>query len=110
LLPSRLSEDQLRQVIRAASNKEEGTSFLYGDQLFAKLGKHGVAIQDLLWVCKTWEVLRTVKWDGHAWRYRIEGMNVDGKWMAVVVAVYRTPPTVVAVTGFRFPRGKRKSS
>jgi hypothetical protein len=45
---------------------------------------------------------------GGAWRYRIEGPNRDGKWMAVVLSVNDPDAEVVAIAGFRFARGKTK--
>lgn len=104
----RLSEGQLREALLAALNGEFGAKFILQEGLFDKLEAHGVSDLDLLHVCKSWQVLRESSWDGSAWRYRIEGDNLDGKWMAVVLAVYINPIIAVAITGFQFSRGRRK--
>lgn len=97
-----LSEADLRKVIAKA---RRGGGFLYSPQLFEKLGRHGVSVQDLLYVSEHWELIRTTRLVHGEWRYRIEGPNLDGKWMAVVLSV-KGPSAVVAITGFRFARGK----
>lgn len=99
-----LSEPELRQVIEAARGAGE---LLYSSRLFEKLVKHGVSIQDLLYICQHWELIRTTRWAHGEWRYRIEGPTLDGKWMAAVVSV-KTSTSVVVITGFRFARGKKK--
>jgi len=106
--PSRLGAEQLREVIVAALNSEFRAKFIFQDDLFDKLQGHGVSDLDLLHVCRNWQRLHGSSWDGTAWRYRIEGDNLDGKWMAVVLAVYVNPILVVAITGFQFSRGRRK--
>ena len=103
MLPRRLSEAELRKVITEARNSD---SFLYSHQLFEKLAKHGVSVQDLLHVSDHWEVMRSTRLVQGEWRYRLEGPNLDGKWMAVVLCV-KGPSSVVAITGFRFARGKK---
>lgn len=102
--PDQLSEADLRKVI---ANARRGNGFLYSPQLFEKLARHGVSIQDLLHVSEHWELIRTTRWAQGEWRYRIEGLNLDEKWMAVVLSV-KGPSSVVAITGFRFARGKTK--
>ncbi len=72
------------------------------------LHPYGITIVDLLHVCEHWELIRSVRWAGGTWRYRIEGPNSDGKWMAVVLSVKDSDAEVVAITGFRFARGKTK--
>lgn len=101
--PDQLSEADLRKVI---TNARRGNGFLYSPQLFEKLARHGVSIQDLLHVSDHWELIRSTRWVHGEWRYRIEGPNLDGKWMAVVLSV-KGPSSVVAITGFRFARGKK---
>ena len=102
--PEPLAEPELRQVIEAARGAGE---LLYSSRLFDKLAKHGVSIQDLLHICRHWELIRTTRWVQSEWRYRIEGPTLDGKWMAAVVSV-KTSSSVVVITGFRFARGKKK--
>lgn len=105
-----LSQEDLRQAIQQALNNKDGARFMYDPgKLLEKLEKHGVSIQDLLCVCRGWEVLQSTRWDGGTWRYRIEGYNSDKKWMAAVLSVMVNPTVVVAITGFRFSRGGRKS-
>lgn len=87
------------------ANARKGDGFLYSPQLFEKLARHGVSIQDLLYVSEHWELIRITRRVHGEWRYRIEGPNLDGKWMAVVLSV-KGPSAVVAITGFRFARGK----
>ncbi len=99
---NQLSETDLRKAIASA---RRGDGFLYSPQLFEKLALHGVSIQDLLYVSEHWELIRSTRWVYGEWRYRIEGPNLDGKWMAVVLSV-KGPSAVVAITGFRFARGK----
>ena len=103
--PLQLSEAELRKVIRRALHQGE---LIYGNLLLEKLAGHGVTMVDLLHVCEHWELIRSVRWAGEAWRYRIEGPNSDGKWMAVVLSVKDPDVEVVAITGFRFARGKTK--
>jgi uncharacterized DUF497 family protein len=103
LLPPELSEAELRKVIVQA---RRGDSFLYSPRLFEKLARHGVSIQDLLYVSDHWEVLRSTRLVQGEWRYRLEGPNLDDKWMAVVLSVKETA-SVIAITGFRFARGKK---
>ncbi len=106
--PASLSEDNLRKTILAALDNENEARFIYGDKLFEKLQKHGVSIQDLVYVCRNWEVLRTTRWQRRCWRYRVEGCNLENKWMAVVVAVIPAAKNVIAITGFLFIRGRKK--
>jgi hypothetical protein len=103
--PKQLSEAELRKVIGRALYQGE---LIYGSTLMEKLASHGVTMVDLLHVCGHWELIRSVRWAGGAWRYRIEGPNSDGKWMAVVLSVKDPDAEVVAITGFRFARGKTK--
>lgn len=103
--PKQHSEAELRKVIGRVLHQGE---LIYGGTLLKKLASHGVTMVDLLHVCEHWELIRTVRWAGGAWRYRIEGPNSDGKWMAVVLSVKDSDAEVVAITGFRFARGKTK--
>lgn len=103
--PSPISEAELRKAIGRALHQGE---FVYGSTLLEKLASHGVTMVDLLHVCEHWELIRSVRWAGGAWRYRIEGPNSDGKWMAVVLSAKDPDAEVVAITGFRFARGKTK--
>lgn len=105
-----LNEKDLRRIIDDALNEKNGARFIYDPTtLLNKLEKHGVSIQDLLCVCRGWDVLRSFRWQRKAWRYRIEGYNSDKKWMAAVLSITSNPTVVVAITGFRFSRGRRKS-
>ncbi|MGH7146656.1 MAG: hypothetical protein ACREIJ_01975 [Nitrospiraceae bacterium] len=101
---SQLSEADLRRVFEKALSSAEG--FLYSPKLFEKLERHGVSIQDLLHVCRHWELIRSTRWQYGEWRYRVEGANLDGKWMAAVVSV-KGPTSILVITGFRFARGKK---
>lgn len=83
-------------------------ALVYGASLFEKLARRGVTVLDLLNVCRRWEVLRSTRFEYGEWRYRIEGPNLDGKWMAVVLSVRPDPPRAVAITAFRFARGRRR--
>ena len=106
--PGFLSIDALRKVIKAALDNAGNARFRYGINLFGKLQRHGVSIQDLLYVCHQWQILRSIKWQRGAWRYKIEGDNCDGRWMAVVLAIIMNHNDVVAITGFLFTRGRNK--
>jgi len=101
--PDPLSETDLRRVFAKALSSPDG--LVYSPKLFEKLGRHGVSIHDLLHVCRNWELIRSTRWQYGEWRYRVEGLNLDGKWMAVVVSV-KSPSSILAITGFRFARGK----
>ena len=103
--PPQLSGAELRKVIGRALQQGE---LIYGSTLLEKLAGHGVTMVDLLHVCEHWELIRTVRWVDGEWRYRIEGPNSDGKWMAVVLSVNDPDAEVVAITGFRFAQGKTK--
>ena len=103
----KLGDDELRPIIEGALTEKDGAKFVYQPELFDKLEKHRVTIQDLLHVCRNWEILQDVRWDGVSWRYKICGWNCDNKWMAVVLAI-NNHSNVVAITGFRFSRGRRK--
>ena len=83
----KLGDDELRPIIEGALTEKDGAKFVYQPELFEKLEKHKVTIQDLLHVCRNWEILQDVRWDGVSWRYKICGYNCDNKWMAVVLAV-----------------------
>lgn len=108
-IPQSLSEEDLRQAIEHALNNINGAKFIYDpEKLLEKLEKHGVSIQDLLCVCRGWEVFRSTRWERGTWRYRIEGYNSDKKWMAAVLSVTVNPTVVVAITGFRYSKGRRK--
>ena len=102
----RLGCEELRRVIEKALAEKDGATFVYQPELFEKLEKHGVTIQDVIHVCRGWEVLRDVRRDGVSWCYKICGWNCDKKWMAVVLAV-NNHSDVIAITGFRFSRGRR---
>jgi len=102
--PEPLSEADLRRVFAKTLSGLEG--LLYSPKLFEKLERHGVSIQDLLHVCRHWELIRSTRWQYGEWRYRVEGPNLDGKWMAAVVSV-KSPSSILAITGFRFARGKK---
>jgi hypothetical protein len=105
--PPALSEAELRTAIEDAIAGRKGM-FLYDPKHVAK---HNVSIQDILHVCHTWTAM-TVQWDQKyvGWRYLIEGLNLSEKWMRVVIAVNTFPSdAVVAVTGFRYSRGKKKT-
>ena len=104
--PVPLSVDALRKVIKAALDNQGKARFRYGVNLFEKLQGHGVSIQDLLYVCHQWQILRSMRWQKGAWRYRIEGDNCNGQWMAAVVAIWRDD--VIAITGFGFTKGRNK--
>lgn len=107
--PSPLTDNELRGAISSAINNEGGAKFVYDpDVLLPKLERHGVSIQDLLCICQSWVWRRETRWDKNTWRYKIEGEDLDGHWMAVVIAVYTNPVKCVAVTGFRVSRGRRK--
>ena len=106
ILMLRLGCEELRRVIEKALAGKDGAKFVYQSELFEKLKKHGVTIQDVLHVCRGWEVLHDVRRDGVSWRYKICGWNCDDKWMAVVLAV-NDHSDVIAITGFRFSRGRR---
>ncbi|MEO6665685.1 MAG: hypothetical protein ABIO65_02775 [Nitrospiria bacterium] len=82
-------------------------ALVYGASLFEKLARRGVSVLDLLHVCRRWEVLRSTRFEYGEWRYRIEGPNLDGKWMAVVLSVQPEPVRAVAITAFRFARGRK---
>lgn len=52
----------------------------------------------------------TPEWDEkyNCWRYVLEGPNLNAKWMRVVVAHNTVPAEqFVAITGFRYSRGKK---
>lgn len=102
----KLEDEELRRIIEDALAEKDGAKFVYQPELFDKLEKHRATIQDLLHVCRKWEVLQDVRWDGVSWRYKICGWNCDNKWMAVVLAI-NDRSNVVAITGFRFSRGRR---
>jgi len=101
----RLKPELLRKAIENALEEKDGAKFYYQPRLFEKLERHGVTMQDLLHICRTWEVLHRVQRDGASWRYKIGGWNCDHKWMAVVLAV-NDHANIVAITGFRFSRGE----
>lgn len=105
--PAPLSDDVLRQAILDAIANTGGAKFVFADGLYEKLAVRGVSDQDLLCVCRQWERVTARTWDKLSWRYRIEGENLDGHWMSVVVAVSTTQSTIVAITAFRFSRGRR---
>lgn len=107
MLPSvpPLTEPDLRRVIDRALAHEG--RFVYGARIFEKLATHGVSMVDLVHVCRHWEVLRSTRFDYGEWRYRIEGPNTDGKWMAVVLSIQPAPERAVAITAFQFARGRK---
>jgi hypothetical protein len=107
--PAQLTEAALREAIENAIN-ERGAIFAYAPDLFKKLQKHNVSIQDLLHICRAWTVLGEARWDDNydGWRYRIEGINLNGKWMAGVLAVNINPQMIVAFTGYRLSPKRRK--
>lgn len=100
-----LTATELRRVLDQVLSREG--ALVYGASLFEKLARRGVTVLDLLNVCRRWEVLRSTRFEYGEWRYRIEGPNLDGKWMAVVLSVRPDPPRAVAITAFRFARGRR---
>ena len=106
--PDPLSDDALRRAILAAIDNEAGARFIYDEKLVAKLQKRAVSLQDVLCVCRSWQWRRSTEWDNSTWRYRIEGENLNGHLMSVVLAVYTNPIVCVAVTGFRCSRGRGK--
>jgi len=109
LHPQYLSDAELKRVIVAALNNDDGAKFTYNpEELLPKLEKHGVSIQDLIHVCRNWVWVRERKWDSSTWRYVVEGENLDGRWMRVVIATYTNPINVIAVTGFNYSRGRKQ--
>ena len=60
----KLGDDELRPIIEGALTEKDGAKFVYQPELFEKLEKHKVTIQDLLHVCRNWEILQDVRWDG----------------------------------------------
>jgi hypothetical protein len=104
-----LSEAELRPAIEDAISGRRG-AFVYAPGLFEKLDSRNVSIQDLLHVCHTWQKL-TVEWDDkyNGWRYLLDGPNLNGNWMRVILARNTTPEEIVAVTGFRYSRGRKQS-
>ncbi len=108
--PAKLSEEELRRAILQALDEKDGARFVYDEKLSKKLADRRLSVQDLRCVCRDWQHLRSIEWDGSSWRYRVEGENLDGRWMATVLAVELNPTVVIAITGFRFARGRRKRS
>ena len=46
--------------------------------------------------------------DYGCWRYVLQGMNLNGNWMKVIIAHHASPPEeIMAITGFRYSRGKK---
>jgi hypothetical protein len=103
-----LSDDQLREILVQAIEAKAGARFIIDERCMAKLEKRGLSIVDMLHVARNWERVGKRTWDGSAWRYKIEGPNIDCKWMASVAAIYLNPTSVVAITGFIFSRGRPK--
>jgi hypothetical protein len=106
--PTPLSESELRRAIGDAISGKNGL-FLYNPDLLGKLAGHGVSTQDLLHVCHAWQAM-TPEWDDryNGWRYILEGPNLNGKWMRVVIAHNAAPAEqFVAITGFRYSRGQK---
>ncbi len=101
-----LTEAELRRVLDEVLTREG--ALVYGGNLFEKLTRRGVSVLDLLHVCRHWQVLRSTRVAYGERRYRIEGPNLDGKWMAVVLSVRPEPPRAVAITAFRFARGQTR--
>ncbi|THJ23340.1 MAG: hypothetical protein CAF45_008065 [Nitrospira sp. CG24E] len=103
-----LSNAELRKALEDAISRGIGV-FFYDPALLGKLAGHNVSTQDLLHVCHTWRVM-TPEWDEkyNCWRYVLEGPNLNAKWMRVVVAHNTVPAEqFVAITGFRYSRGKK---
>ena len=101
-----LTATELRVVLDQVLTSEG--ALVYGARLFEKLARRGVSVLDLLHVCRHWDVLRSTRVEYGEWRYRIEGPNLDGKWMAMVLSVRPDPPRAVAITAFRFARGRKR--
>ena len=59
----KLGDEELRRRIEDALAGKDGAKFVYQPELFDKLERHRVTIQDLLHVCRKWEVLQDVRWD-----------------------------------------------
>ena len=101
--PPQLTESELRAAIEDAIAGRKGV-FIYDPDHIAR---HNVNTEDVLHICHTWTT-RTVEWNANyfQWRYLIEGLNLNEKWMRVVIAVNTTPnDEVVAVTGHHYSRG-----
>ena len=101
-----LTATELRVVLDQVLTRD--VALVYGARLFEKLARHVVSVLDLLHVCRRWEVVHSTRFEYGEWRYRIEGPNLDGKWMAVVLSVQPEPPRAVAITAFRFARGRKR--
>ena len=77
----KLEDEELRRIIEEALAEKDGAKFVYQPELFDKLEKHRVTIQDLLHVCRNWEVLQDVRWDGVSWRYKyVDGIVTINGW------------------------------
>lgn len=103
-----LVDEELRKALDQALRNENEARYVIDEKCIAKIEARNLSTQDLSHILRHWEKVGEPKWDGAAWRYKIEGYNIDGKWMAAVVAVYVNPIIVVAVTGFFFSRGRPK--
>lgn len=105
--PRPLSEAELREVIEDSFLSRNGRTFYYDPELLNKLSRHGVFIQDLLHILHTWQRMEPV-WDEKysGWRYILQGLNLNAKWMKAVIAHNRFPAEeIVAITGFKYSRG-----
>lgn len=66
-----------------------------------ELAKEGLILPDALHVLKTGNIFQEPECDPQTgdWKYRIEGREVDGKWLAIVFC-FRATDTAFLITVF----------
>ena len=103
-----LTDDRLREILLLVVQGR--IRIFWKDNIREKLAyKHGLSDKDVYDLYERWEVLKTVEFDGLAWRYCIEGRNSIGEWMRTSAAIYTDPETIVVpITCHRCIRSKKK--
>ena len=96
--PSALSEANLKKAVVNAINRGW---WVYSDHITNRFPTRNLSTQDVLHICRKGGMFRKPQWRKGQWRYRLEGFNLDRKWMSVILAVNGTTGYVTAITCHR---------
>ena len=99
-LPTALSLNDAKRLIEAIL--DQGTVVFTYHCRHESMPKRGVSAQDVLHVLERGQIVKAAEWDvqHRNWKYRVDGMDVDGDDLTAVTVIIQTDFTVRVLTVF----------
>ena len=99
-LPNPLPLLDAKRLIEAIL--DQGTVVFTYHCRYESMLKRGVSAQDVLHVLESGQIVKAAEWDAQHqnWKYRVDGMDVDGDDLTAVTVILQTDFTVRVLTVF----------